>query len=502
MPLDGGAFFRDLLDRLESGDSSVLPDVVYATKELEWLAEARPKQLPPSPGWAIWLILSGRGFGKTRLGAEWVRRKAWTMPGSIGHVIAPTGSDLEGTILFGESGLLATIPKELIKRYIISPVEIELVNGTWIRGFSATEPDRIRGPQSHWVWWDEAAACRYADEIYSNIVLSNRLPWRVDGVDTEPELTITTTPRPIPIIRDWLKRPEAEVRRIYGTTYENKKNLSKKFFNEIAQYEGTKLGDQEIHGKVLDPEDSGVVKRSWWRLWSANELLPVFDYIIISIDTALTEETFDKKSLESDFSAMSVWGEFQHQKKTNFMLLDCWEERLGFPDLVDKVKEEQRKRYGKPNQPVIKMAKINRWEPPAKTGGRKPDLILIEDIGAGKSLRQMLARERIFTAGYNPGKADKLARLHAVSHVFKGGHVWAVESKRHEGKFVTWAEPLVSQVCSYYGEGTIRHDDLMDTATQALRFMVDRVELKVDPVPVEPPEYEEAPRKRISAYGA
>lgn len=494
--MDGLDYFRGLVTPA-GVQSSSLEDLAFAAAELEWMARARKKQLPPPKQpvpWSIWMTLAGRGFGKTDMGANWCRRKAWTMPGSIGHVFAPTGSDLDGTVFDGPAGLLRMIPDELIEDYNKSSHVLRLKNKSMIRGFSAETPNRIRGPQCHWAWCDEMAAWQYLDDAWSNIIFSTRLPY----LGEEIEILITTTPKPLPLIRDLLKRPD--VKSVGGSTYENRKNLSKKFFEEIVQYEGTKLGDQEIHGLVLDPEDSGIIKRSWWKLWPANEKLPVFEHVLLSLDTAFTEETFDEKKLEADFSAGSTWGYFTWKKKPGMMLLDCWEERLGFPDLVDRVKEESQKRYGATNQPLIKFAVLGP-HPPPKTGGRRIDTILIEDKGSGKSLRQTLARERIITAGFNPGNADKLQRLHAVSHAFKHGYVWAVESQKKTGFPRTWAEPLIGQVCSFYGERTIRHDDLLDTATQAVRYLMMTQGIKVNPRPEDKPDYDEPEPNYSNPYG-
>jgi predicted phage terminase large subunit-like protein len=106
--------------------------------------------------------------------------------------------------------------------------------------------------------------------------------------------------------------------------------------------------------------------------------------------------------------------------------------------------------------------------------GRKADLILIEEKGSGISLRQSLATENILTQGYNPGREDKLTRLHVVSPMWAHGRVWAVESEITQGEFKNWAEPLISQVCSYVGPGSTEHDDLLDTTTQALRLIMDK----------------------------
>src|SRR5690606_6127505 len=147
-----------------------------------------------------------------------------------------------------------------------------------------------------------------------------------------PQLLVTGTPKPSPFIRDLVKRKD--VVDVVGSTYENRENLTKSYFVNVAKYEGTKIGRQEIHGEVLDPEESGFVKRSQWTTWPAIRPLPSFHYVVISLDTAFTEDTHDKKKQENDPTACTVWGLFTHpmgaKGKKNIMLLDAWEDWLGF----------------------------------------------------------------------------------------------------------------------------------------------------------------------------
>jgi predicted phage terminase large subunit-like protein len=155
----------------------------------------------------------------------------------------------------------------------------------------------------------------------------------------------------------------------------------------------------------------------------------------------------------------------------SIMLLDAWEEFLGFPDLVARVKKEREARYGSATKPLIKTQHgKNRLD----EDGRKPDLILIEDKGSGRSLRQALEVDGISAYPYTP-TVDKLARLHQVSPLFARGRVWTIESSKQEGRGQprAWADPLITQACTFRGDGTIAHDDLLDTMTQALIVAMD-----------------------------
>ena len=154
-------------------------------------------------------------------------------------------------------------------------------------------------------------------------------------------------------------------------------------------------------------------------------------------------------------------------------MLDCWEDFLGLPGLIKKVKRERKLAYGdSPDKPLLKPKVVPKNRRPSPKG-KKIDTILIEEKGSGISLIQSLAAENILAQGYNPGHADKLTRLHVVSPLFAHGRVWAVESEINHGEFKTWAQGLIGQVCSYTGPGSTERDDLLDTPTQALKLLDD-----------------------------
>jgi predicted phage terminase large subunit-like protein len=174
------------------------------------------------------------------------------------------------------------------------------------------------------------------------------------------------------------------------------------------------------------------------------------------------------------------------------LLLDCWQDHLGLPALIERVKKEWTVRYGdEDTRPMIKPLVGPKQ---SMFGGKAPDLMIIEDKGSGISLRQMLAREDILAYPYNPGRADKLQRLHAVSHLFAHGFVWVVESDKRPGNPRSWADPLISQLCSFHGEGSIKHDDFVDSTTQALRLLADRNSLSVTRKAEDRVERESKPR--------
>ena len=476
-------------------------DLSYLNAASAWRRMARAKQLAPGvPGsvnplpkgkkdWMLWLLNSGRGFGKTRTGNQWLLDEAYAMPGSILHAVARTGSDLRLTTFEGPAGLCSVIPSDMVRSYNRSTFTMRLYNDSAIFGFSAEEPNKLRGPQSHATLCDEVASWMYSRETWNNIIFSTRLAYtyKDTGRVRQPRIVVTTTPRPIALIRELRSRPD--VVSTLGSSYENRKNLGEVFFSEIAKYEGTTIGRQEIHGELIDPEEAGVIRRSWLRLWPARRPLPHFEYIVASVDTAFSEETWDKKKSEADWSALTVWGVFDTSQMKDIkskhrwavIMLNCWRERLGMPELIERMTEEMQTTYGA-DRPVIR--------PIAGKGtvdgtGKKPDILVIEDKGSGISLRQMLAREDLLSYPYNPGRADKLMRLHAVSHIPNAGVIWVPESPdpAKKGHFINWAskpggenpvESWAQEVCTYCGEGSTEFDDYVDSTSQAWRLIADR----------------------------
>jgi predicted phage terminase large subunit-like protein len=459
----------------------------------KWTETARPNQLVPVTDWTEAGFLAGRGFGKTRVGAEWMGRATYEDPsGFDSYVVAPTYGDVKFTCFEGESGLLSVIPPELVVEYNRSDLFIRMRNVaggvSMIRGFTAEKPERLRGPQGTRMWADELAAWQRAEETWDMAMFGLRL-------GTNPQVLWTTTPKPRDIIRK-LTAPQAGRIIVRGSTYDNKDNLPASFFKQLEQYEGTTIGRQELYGELIDPEESGIVKRSDFRLWPANKVLPPFDFIVLSLDTAFTEATIDKRSGDPDSSACVVLGSFRDRDgHRHLMVLDCWSEQLGLPDLIRRVKRELNVAYGDDQDTALIKPLIGSAKP--ITSGRKPDLCLIEEKGSGISLRQMLDREGITAYAYNPGRADKLSRLHMVSHIFARKRVWLPESDKHAGRPRTWVEPMLAQLCAFTGPGSTKHDDYVDSMTQAVRLCIDKglvTVLKVDkPAEVLPPRRVENP---------
>lgn len=192
----------------------------------------------------MWLLLAGRGYGKTRCGAEWVHDRVRAGARRIA-LVAPTAADVRDTMVEGESGLLAKARPGERLRYEPSKRRVTwLDTGAVALCFSADAPERLRGPQHDTAWCDEVAAWRYAEATWSNLLFGLRL-----GAD--PRICATTTPRPVPLVRELLAAPDTAVTR--GSTFDNAANLAPATLAKIKrQYEGTRLGRQELFAELLD----------------------------------------------------------------------------------------------------------------------------------------------------------------------------------------------------------------------------------------------------------
>lgn len=208
-----------------------------------WELYARPNQLAPVGDWVTWLILAGRGYGKTRSGAEYIRTRAEANPNAIIALVGATQGDTRDIIVEGESGILAISPPDFRPVFEASKAKLTWPNGAKALLLSGEEPDRARGKQWTDVWADELASWRYP-ETWDQLMLGLRL-------GANPRAIVTTTPRPTEIIKELVKDSTTAITR--GNTYENKANLAKTFIDKITKkFEGTRLGRQELYAEVLE----------------------------------------------------------------------------------------------------------------------------------------------------------------------------------------------------------------------------------------------------------
>lgn len=225
------------------------------------------------------------------------------------------------------------------------------------------------------------------------------------------------------------------------------------------------------------PAEGGIFKKDWFQLWPYDVKLPIFDYLIQSYDTAFTEAT------HNDESACTVWGLFQHPKlkKTCVFLVDCWHERMEYPDLRKKVREDLRAKYGE------------------KGEEKGVDLVLVEEKGSGITLLQDLRMLGIPAYGYNPTRADKVVRAHAAAPFFFAKLVYLLESGKNKGHAVSWTEMFIHQMLTFPNAD---RDDLVDTATQAFIFLRNKEMIVAKVGTFEEDEPQPEPEPAVNPYAA
>ncbi len=260
--------------------AELTPDQIAALP-YAWEAWARPEQLPPQGDWLTWLLLAGRGFGKSRTGAEWVRAQAREKPGTHGALVAPTAADARDVMV---KALIACTPSWEGLRYEPSKRSLTWANGSTATLYSAEEPDRLRGPQHHWAWADEIAAWQYAEEVWDMLQMTLRLGDR-------PRVVVSTTPRPIDILRgDGQSGRRLGIMRMRdtvitrGSTFDNSSNLSPTFLETVkARYDGTRLGRQELYAEVLEDIEGALWKHALIEN-SRRTIVPELERIVVAVD--------------------------------------------------------------------------------------------------------------------------------------------------------------------------------------------------------------------------
>lgn len=307
--LDGSTF--NIADLRELGPDAVV-EYLEALSDAEcdallhdWSFLSRSEQRPPDGDWAYWLYLAGRGAGKTRTGAEWVREQI--INGfRRGGLIAPTASDARDVMVEGESGLLAVCwendvdvrgIKIGIPLYEPSKRRLTWANGAMCTLYSADEPERLRGPQHEFIWADELCAWR-RPETWDLAMFGLRL-----GMN--PRAFISTTPKPNKLILELVKDPATAVTR--GTTFSNSANLAPKFLSTVVKkYEGTRLGQQELEGLLLEEAEGALWSRAVLD-GSRRPTIPrdpdfYFKRIVVAVDPAVTSNA------ESNLTGIVVAG--------------------------------------------------------------------------------------------------------------------------------------------------------------------------------------------------
>lgn len=254
---------------------------------LPWLFEfwALPHQLPPVGGWKSWVIMGGRGAGKTRAGAEWVRAQVEgarpTDPGRASRValVGETFDQVRDVMIFGDSGILACSPPDRRPDWEATRRRLVWPNGATAQAFSAHEPEALRGPQFDAAWVDELAKWKKAEESWDMLQFALRL-------GGHPQQVITTTPRNVAVLKAILNNPSTVV--THAPTEANRAYLAQSFLEEVrARYAGTRLGRQELEGVLLDDVEGA--------LWTTAQLeavrvakAPAMDRVVVALDPSVS----------------------------------------------------------------------------------------------------------------------------------------------------------------------------------------------------------------------
>jgi predicted phage terminase large subunit-like protein len=249
-------------------------------EKFHWDTQARPEQKMPEGDWKIWLILAGRGFGKTRTGAEtvkkWIQNQRYRRICLLGH----HWDDVRRVMIEGESGLLSVFSSE--DRPIYEPSKRQLYwpkYNAFAFAYSGDAYSQLRGPQFDAAWIDEFAKFSYAQKAWDQLMLCLRL-------GKNPRVLITTTPRPMALLRTLIQRPDIVLTR--GSTFDNQANLSPSYLQELSQnYKDSRLGAQEINGVLLDDCHDGLWKADMF-IYRAQ--IPPLQRIIVAIDPAVTQK--------------------------------------------------------------------------------------------------------------------------------------------------------------------------------------------------------------------
>lgn len=242
----------------------------------DWYFWARPEQREPAGTWFVWLILAGRGFGKTRTGAETVRRWAETGRYRRLALVGRTAADVRDVMIEGESGILACSPPSFRPKHEPSNRRLRWPNGVVATTFTAEEPDSLRGPQHDGAWADELAAWQFPEAW-------DQLKFGLRGGD-DPRAIVTTTPRPTPVIKTLKGDPTTCI--TGGSTYDNIANLPPVYVDTIVRpYEGTRLGRQELLAEILDDTPGALWTRALLeRQRIRAEDRPALGRIVIGVD--------------------------------------------------------------------------------------------------------------------------------------------------------------------------------------------------------------------------
>jgi phage terminase large subunit-like protein len=266
------------MPRVSSGDLyGQLAHSLEKSAAHNWRGQARPSQLPPAD-FSVWLLLSGRGFGKSWCGANYTCELAGSGEAKRIALIGPTWDHVRATMVEGSSGIMTVAPAWGRPVFEASKSQLTWSSGAIATMYSADQPESLRGPEHDFAWCDELAAWR-RPETWDNLLLTLRLG--------KPRVVVTTTPRPTKLIRDLVAREGTDgIVITRGSTYENRAHLAPQFFTQLVRrYEGTRLARQELLGQVLDDVPGALWTREMIEETRVEEA-PELQRICIGVDPA------------------------------------------------------------------------------------------------------------------------------------------------------------------------------------------------------------------------
>lgn len=244
----------------------------------DWAFLARPGQRAPAGDWRIWLMMAGRGFGKTRAGAEWVRGIAEADPAARIALVGATLGEARAVMVEGESGLLAIAPHWARPAYAPALRRLSWPNGAVAMLFGAADPEGLRGPQFSHGWADEIAKWASGEAAWHNLMMGMRL-------GAAPRVLATTTPRPVPLVRALVARSGEDVVVTRGRTADNEANLAPGFVAAMAaRYGGTRLGRQELDGELIEEVEGALWTRALIERCRVVHVPGVLSRVVVAVD--------------------------------------------------------------------------------------------------------------------------------------------------------------------------------------------------------------------------
>ena len=408
---------------------NALSDAEIAALYWHWGLWARADQLPPPGAWITWLMLGGRGAGKTRAGAEWIRAQVEHAEQGARHIalIGETYAAARAIMVEGPSGLMAISPPQMQPRFLPSRKLLIWPNGAQAHLFSAERPDALRGPQFDAAWSDELAKWRHGEETWDMLQFGLRL-------GAQPRQVATTTPRPNALIKRLLADKNCVVTK--ASTHDNRANLAPGFVDQIvSRYVGTKLGRQELDGDLIEDDAQALWRPDMLDAYRRASV-PRLSQIIVALDPPAGVGP------RADACGIIVLG--------------------GAPDGRAYILEDATVQGLPPDEWARHVRDIYR--------AHRATALIAEINQGGELVREIIQRDAPDIA-FEPVRAiaGKLLRAEPVAALYARGRV------SHVGQFAE----LEKEMCSYDGSG--RSPDRMDALVWGVSWLLLRPHMQGPP---------------------